>query len=39
MMVFLSANIIDTREHIDNVTNEKLKSNEEFKKQFDNFLK
>lgn len=39
MMVFLTANIIDTREIIDNVTGEKLKTNKEFKKQFDNFLK
>lgn len=39
MMVFLTANIIDTREMIDNVTGEKLKENKEFKKQFDNFLK
>lgn len=39
MMVFLTANIIDTREMIDNVTGEKLKENKEFKKHFDNFLK
>ena len=39
MMVFLTANIIDTREMIDNVTGERLEGNKEFKKQFDNFLK
>jgi general secretion pathway protein D len=39
MMVFLTANIIDTREMIDNVTNERLNSNRKFKKQFDKFLK
>jgi general secretion pathway protein D len=39
MMVFLTANIIDTREIIDNVTNEKMKMNREFNKQFEKFLK
>jgi general secretion pathway protein D len=39
LMIFLSTNIIDTRPKIDNITDEKLKTNEEFKKQFDKFLK